>query len=235
MTDTDSQSATPPQLPAALAALEALADPVKAAEMAAYHKAKRRYLGVPVPQVEALVADWRAATTLDERVALAAALWDSDIHEARVAAAKLLTQARIRPDEAVWELLCHWTLGFDGWALADHATIAAQKRLVADPARLDTVASWTTHPNMWTRRAALVITLPYAKMSNPKPADLAMRETALGWAEAYITDRDWFIQKAIAWWLRDLSKHDPDRSRAFLNAHGAGLKSFARKEAARFL
>jgi 3-methyladenine DNA glycosylase AlkD len=235
MTDTDSQSDTPPPFPAALAALEALADPVKAAEMAAYHKAKRRYLGVPVPQVEALVADWRAATTLDERVALAAALWDSDIHEARVAAAKLLTQARIRPDEAVWELLCHWTLGFDGWALADHATIAAQKRLVADPARLDTVASWTTHPNMWTRRAALVITLPYAKMSNPKPADLAMRETALGWAEAYITDRDWFIQKAIAWWLRDLSKHDPDRSSTFLADHGAGLKSFARKEAARFL
>jgi len=125
--------------------------------------------------------------------------------------------------------------GFDGWALADHATIAAQKRLVADPSRLATVAGWTTHPNMWTRRAALVITLPYARMNHPKPADLAIRETALGWAESYISDRDWFIQKAIAWWLRDLSKHDPARSRAFLAAHGVGLKSFARKEAARHL
>ena len=38
-------------------------------------------------------------------VALAAGLWDSDIHEARVAAAKLLTQARIRPDDAVWDVL----------------------------------------------------------------------------------------------------------------------------------
>ena len=236
MNDEDTADLTPPMLPEALAALEALADPAKAAEMLAYHKAKRRYLGVPVPQIEALVADWRAAATLDGRVALAAALWDSDIHEARVAAAKLLTQARIRPDDtAVWDLLCAWVPGFDGWALADHATIAAQKRLVADPSRLATVESWTTHPNMWTRRAALVITLPYAKMSNPKPADIAIRETALGWAEAYITDRDWFIQKAIAWWLRDLSKHDPDRSSTFLAAHGAGLKSFARKEAARFL
>ena len=236
MNDEDIAGTNAPMLPEALAALEALADPAKAAEMLAYHKAKRRYLGVPVPQVEALVADWRAAATLDDRVALAAALWDSDIHEARVAAAKLLTQARIRPDDtAVWDLLCAWVPGFDGWALADHATIAAQKRLVADPSRLATVESWTTHPNMWTRRAALVITLPYAKMSNPKPADIAIRETALGWAEAYITDRDWFIQKAVAWWLRDLSKHDPDRSRAFLAAHGAGLKSFARKEAARHL
>ncbi|MCA3557467.1 MAG: DNA alkylation repair protein [Rhodobacter sp.] len=235
MTDDPAPGVTAPQLPAALAALEALADPVKAEGMLAYHKAKRRYLGVPVPQIEALVADWRAAATLEGRVALAAALWDSNIHEARVAAAKLLTQARIRPDGAVWELLCTWVPGFDGWALADHATIAAQKRLVADPSRLATVAGWTTHPNMWARRAALVITLPYARMNNPKPADLVIRETALGWAEGYIPDRDWFIQKAIAWWLRDLSKHDPARSSAFLAAHGAKLKSFARKEAARHL
>ncbi len=235
MTDDPAPGVTAPLLPAALAALEALADPAKAEGMLAYHKAKRRYLGVPVPQIEALVADWRAVATLDGRVALAAGLWDSDIHEARVAAAKLLTQARIRPDGAVWDLLCTWVPGFDGWALADHATIAAQKRLVADPSRLATVEGWTTDPNMWARRAALVITLPYARMNNPKPADLAIRETALGWAESYIADRDWFIQKAIAWWLRDLSKHDPARSSAFLAAHGAGLKSFARKEAARHL
>jgi len=159
MTDDPAPGVTAPLLPVALAALEALADPAKAAEMLAYHKAKRRYLGVPVPQIEALVADWRATATLDGRVALAAALWETDIHEARVAAAKLLTQARIRPDGAVWDLLCTWVPGFDGWALADHATIAAQKRLVADPSRLATVEGWTTHPNMWTRRAALVITL----------------------------------------------------------------------------
>jgi len=221
--------------PSPLDQLEGLSDPAKAAEMLAYHKVPRRYLGVPVPQIEDLVAEWRATATLNDRIALAAALWDSDIHEARVAAAKLLTQARIRPDDAVWDLLCTWVPGFDGWALADHATIAAQKRLVADPSRLATVESWTTHPNMWTRRAALVITLPWARMNHPKPADIALREAALGWAESYIADRDWFIQKAIAWWLRDLSKHDPNRSGAFLDAHGAGLKSFARKEAARFL
>jgi 3-methyladenine DNA glycosylase AlkD len=57
----------------------------------------------------------------------------------------------------------------------------------------------------------------------------------LGWAAGYADDRDWFIQKAIAWWLRDLSRHDADRSRAFLADHGARLKPFARKEAARHL
>lgn len=225
----------PPQAQAALDRIEALADPAKAAEAADYHKVKRRYLGVPVPQIEELVAEWRADLSLEDRIALAAGLWQSDVHEAMVAAAKLLAQARMRPDDAAWALICDWTLGFNGWATADHATTSGQKRLVADPSRIDTVAAWTQSPNMWTRRAALVITLPYAKMNFPKDADLAIRETALGWAASYVTDRDWFIQKAIAWWVRDLSKHDAPRARAFLDAHGAGLKSFARKEASRFL
>jgi 3-methyladenine DNA glycosylase AlkD len=219
----------------ALARLEALADAARAAEMAAYHKVARRYLGATVPQVEELVAEWRAALTLEDRVALAAGLWESDIHEARVAAAKLLTQARLRPDEAVWDLICAWTQGFDGWALADHATSAGQKRLVADPARIEVVAGWVSSPNLWTRRAALVITLPYAKMNFPKDQELAIRERALGWAADYVADRDWFIQKAVAWWVRDLSKHDALRARAFVEGPGAGLKSFARKEAGRFL
>ena len=219
----------------ALSRLHALADPAKAAEMAAYHKVARPYLGIPVPQVEDLVAEWRAALTVDERVALAGGLWDSTIHEAMVAAAKLLTQARLRPDQAAWEMLCGWIDGVEGWAVADHATVAAQKRLVAEPARIAVVEGWTVHPNMWTRRAALVVTLPYAKMNFPKDQDLAIREQVLGWAADYVADRDWFIQKAVAWWLRDLSKHDADRARVFLDGPGAGLKAFARKEAARYL
>lgn len=219
----------------ALSALEAEANPAKAEEMAAYHKAPRRYLGVTVPQIEGHVAGWRAALTVEDRVALAGGLWETDVHEARVAAAKLLTQARLRPDAGAWDLIRTWAQGFDAWALADHATIAGQKRVVADPARLDEVERWTTSENMWTRRAALVITLPWAKMSFPKEADLAIRERVLGWAEAYVPDRDWFMQKVVAWWLRDLSKHDPDRARTFLEGPGAGLKAFARKEAAQYL
>jgi 3-methyladenine DNA glycosylase AlkD len=219
-----------------LDALKALADPDRAAQMLAYHKVPRVYLGVPVPQVAELADGWRAALSLDDRLALARDLWATDIHEARVAAAKLLEQARIRPDDrAAWDLIVAWVPDFDGWALADHVSVAGQKRLVADPSRIDTVEGWTTSPHMWTRRAALVMTLPWTKQNNPKPADLAIRDRVLGWCAALADDRDWFIQKAIAWWLRDLSKHDPARTVAFLDEHGARLKPFARKEAARHL
>jgi 3-methyladenine DNA glycosylase AlkD len=218
-----------------LAELQALVDPAKATEMAAYHKVARPYLGVPVPAIEDLTDRWRTERSLDDRLALASDLWRTNIHESRIAAAKLLTQARIRPDEAAWALIQSWVPEFDAWAIADHASIAGQKRLVADPARIDTVESWVTSPHMWTRRAALVMTLPWTKQNFPKPAELAVRDRVLGWCAALADDPDWFIQKAVAWWVRDLSKHDAPRARAFLDQHAERLKPFARNEAARHL
>ncbi|WP_109466417.1 DNA alkylation repair protein [Albibacillus kandeliae] len=211
------------------------ADPARAEGMAAYHKVPRTYLGLTNPQINDLATGWRKELSVPERVALADALWQTDIHEARVAAAKLLTQARIRPDDGVWALIASWVPQFDAWAIADHVCDAGQRRLQADPSRIDEVEGWTRSEHMWSRRAALVITLPWTKQNHPKPEELAVRDRVLGWAAGYVPDREWFIQKAIAWWLRELSKHDAPRARAFLDQHGDGMKAFARKEAAKYL
>lgn len=220
---------------AALSALRAAAEPGRAEQMAAYHKQSRPVLGVPVPAINEMTTAWRREMDVADRVALAGALWDTDIFEARIAAAKVLTQARLRPDAAAWALIASWVPEFDSWAIADHACQAGQRRLLAAPIRLDEVEPWTRSDHMWTRRAALVITLPWTKQNNPTTQDLQIRDRVLGWAAGYVEDRDWFIQKAIAWWLRDLSKHDAARTRAFLEAHGERLKPFARREAGKYL
>ncbi|WP_419738305.1 DNA alkylation repair protein [Ruegeria sp.] len=215
--------------------IKAHADAERAEQVAAYHKAERPYLGVAVPILNDLTKAWRRELSVAERITLADALWQTNIHEARVAASKLLTQARIRPDEDVWTLLQSWVPDFDAWAIADHACTAIQKRLSSDPARLNQVETWTGSDHMWTRRAALVSTLPWTKQNHPKPEDLARRDRILGWAAGYVPDRNWFIQKSIAWWLRELSKHDSDRVVAFLGAHGDAMKPFARREAGKYL
>ncbi|MFV2052427.1 DNA alkylation repair protein [Aliiroseovarius sp. YM-037] len=219
----------------AIAELTAHARPGKAADVAAYHKVDRPYLGVAVPDIDAAQKRWRKVLDVPQRVELADALWKTNIHEARVAASKLLTQARLRPDDAAWALIQSWVPDFDAWAIADHAVSAGQRRVQADLSRIDTVEGWTTSDHLWTRRAALVITLPWTKQNHPKPEDLMIRDRVLGWAASYVDDRQWFIQKAIAWWLRELSKHDPDRTRAFLERYGDRMKPFARKEAGKYL
>lgn len=219
----------------ALEIMRASVEPGRAEGSAAYHKAARVYLGVPNPVLNDLTTDWRRAMDLEQRLALARDLWDSDVHEGRIAAAKLLTQARIRDDAAVWALIASWVPQFDAWAIADHASKAAEKRIMADLSRLDEVEGWTQSDHMWTRRAALVSTLALTKSNHPGAAEAAARDRVLGWAAVYVPDQTWFIQKAIAWWIRDLSKHDKDRASAFLAAHGAAMKPFARAEAGKYL
>ncbi|MGB4788759.1 MAG: DNA alkylation repair protein [Lentibacter algarum] len=219
----------------ALTALRNAAEDGRAAGMADYHKVPREYLGLPNPAINDLAKEWRGVLSIEERVALADQLWKTNIFEARLAAAKLLTQARISPDQAVWDLIVSWVPDFDSWAIADHAMMAGQKRLVADPSRIEEVESWTKSDVHWTRRAAMVITLPYTKQNHPKPDELAIRKRVLGWAVRYVEDPEWFIQKSVAWWLRDLSKHDAPRGEYFLANHAKKMKPFARKEAAKFL
>ena len=112
---------------------------------------------------------------------------------------------------------------------------AADRRLQADPARLDQVETWLEDPNPWVRRAPLVATLPWTRLRNPKPDELAQRARLLDWLRRLADDRDNAIQKAIGSWLRDLSKHDPQQVRDWLEADGARLKPVARSEAGRWL
>ncbi len=220
---------------AALAALRAAAEPGRAAAMARYHKQEREVIGVANSQLDAIARDWRRALDVEARVDLARALWDSDIFEARIAAAKLLSQARMRPDAQAWALIAGWVADFDSWAIADHACMAGRKRIEADPSRVEEVENWSWREHMWSRRAALVIMLPWSRQRHPKAADLEIRERVLGWAARYVEDRQWHIQKAVAWWLRDLSRRDPARVRVFLDQHGAQMKPFARREASKYL
>ena len=219
----------------AVATLQLLGNPQKAADMRKYHKADRPYFGISNPDIYDAVKPWREALSLEDRLTLASDLWDTNIHECRVAAARLLVQARIKPDDAAWALIASWVPQFDAWAIADHVCGAGSRRLIADPSRLDEVERWTTSDHMWTKRAALVMTLPWTKMNNPKPADLEARERILGWAAGYTTDPAWFIQKSVSWWLRELGRHDAPRVRAFLADHGDAMKPFARKDASRKL
>lgn len=195
--------------------LRAGADPDRAARIAARHKTGRETLGVPPEHVEALAAEWRAALDIDARIALARALWDSDIHEARLTAARLLVQARMRPDDAAWQIILDWAPQVDGAEIGDAVMATAARRLVASPVRLDDIEPWVQDANPWLRRSVLTATGPWARMNNLKPADRDIRDRVLGWAHDLAGDRNGAVRQAVATWLRDLEKHDPDRAAAW--------------------
>jgi 3-methyladenine DNA glycosylase AlkD len=90
--------------------------------------------------------------------------------------------------------------------------------------RLDAVETWVDNPPLWTRRAALV---PDEGRARPR--------AELGRAARLADDREWFIQKAVNWWLRELSECDPERVRRFLEEYGRKLTGAAKREATKYL
>lgn len=208
--------------------LAAFKNPARAVVEQKYHKSTRQHWGVSVPNIEKLAHQF--GKSLDEAalIKLADELWHTNIFDAMTAALKIMALPKIKPSPELWQQVKQYLLVIDGWALEDHLARTAWKCIEADEKRLDEVEAWTKHPNFWIRRAALIFTLPYAKIGkNP--------ERMLQWAGLYATDPEWFIQKAIGWWLRDLGKRNPERVLKFLKQHWKILKPVARKEATRKL
>ncbi|MDN3508076.1 MAG: DNA alkylation repair protein [Simkaniaceae bacterium] len=189
-----------------------------------YHKSKRDHFGTPAPIARKLVQEFIKPLSNEERLIFAQNLWKTNHFDAMMAATKVCE--KIKPGPALWQTLLTFLPDIDGWGLEDGLCHATWNCIAHNETLLDTLETWTKHPNFWIRRAALVYTLPYAKPGqNP--------ERMLSWAATYTPDPEWFIQKSIGWWLRPLAPHNPSRVLEFLTDHP--LKGVALREATRKL
>lgn len=208
--------------------LKQLRNPERAIANQRYHKSNREHWGISVPECDKLVRAISKGLNDSELLLFATDLWESNIFDAMICATKILTLSRIKPSIVVWNKILQFLKQVDGWALEDSLARVAGNCILFNTSLLDEVENWTKHPNFWMRRAALVYTLPFAKRGrNP--------DKMLQWASSYASDSEWFIQKAIGWWLRVLGEHNPERVSLFLTLHWEKLKGVAKKEAIRKL
>jgi 3-methyladenine DNA glycosylase AlkD len=208
--------------------LRALGTPERAAKEKAYQKSPWQHWGVPLPQMDIAIRDVAKDLSPSDCLALSGRLWREPVWDLKIVAGRLLARDSVPANERLWRFVRARMRDLDGWALADNLASVASRCLLAEERRLDTVEDWVDSPHLWTRRAALVFTLRWTRKGRDP-------ERMLGWAARLADDPEWFIQKAIGWWLRELSKHDPARVRRFLTRRGSRLKSVARREASKYL
>ena len=97
-----------------------------------------------------------------------------------------------------------------GLVVREHPAAAARMRV------------WTTAPNVWGRRSAIV-----CQLQHKADTDLDLLTAVIG---ANREDSEFFIRKTIGWALRDYARTDGDWVRAFVQAH-PGLSPLSRREA----
>lgn len=189
--------------------LAAVARPERAEHERRYLKSDLVHLGVSVPATRKVTtAVYRSCGEVghDDLVALAIALWDTPIHERRLAAVELLDLGSDRLSAADSRLLERLLRESRTWALLDGLAANVVGALVdRDPPAWDAVLRrWAVDDDFWVRRASLLAHLPGLR----RGAGDFGRFAEL--ADPMLAESEFFIRKAIGWVLREAGKTRPD-------------------------
>lgn len=84
---------------------------------------------------------------------------------------------------------------------------------------------WEQHPSFWIRRSCLIFQLRYRQET-----DLALLQHFI---HSFKSDQEFFIQKAIGWSLREVSKWNPHWVKEVVEEEG--LKGLAKREALKYV
>jgi 3-methyladenine DNA glycosylase AlkD len=190
--------------------LRANADPANVAGMARYAISPEGTLGVSMPVVRDLAREAKrrlGARNVTGRHEVAALLWESSLHEARIMAA--LVDAPTLVDEAQAEA---WVSDLDSWDVCDQLCI---NLLRLTPFAWIKAVEWTTRPEEYVKRAgfALGATLAVHEKGASDTAFLPL----LAADEREATDERNMVKKALNWQLRSIGKRNPTLNAAALS------------------
>ncbi len=175
-----------------IARMKALSDPASLAGMARFGINAENAFGLRIPQIRAL------AKEIGKDHALAAALWQSAIHDARLLAPMIEEPEAVTPAQ-----MDAWAGDFNSWDVCDQCCANLFWRL--DEA-WDKAVAWTECEPEYLKRAgfALMAALAWKHKKAPDEGFLEL----LPVIEAKSDDKRNFVKKAVNWALRQIGKRN---------------------------
>lgn len=212
--------------------LRELADPERAAGAQAYMKSSLPCLGVRVPDVRRIAAgaarEFPPASAGQLRATVLELWRSSTFREERYAAIDLTAHRMLAGDLAMLPVYEEIIRTGAWWDFADGVSGRICTLLLAHPAEMSRVLTqWSRDPDLWIRRAAITSQLRAKEATDP--------ELLAAVIEPNLSDREFFIRKAIGWALREYAKTAPEWVEGFVIRHSGDMSPLSRKEALRRL
>ena len=206
------------------------ADAHNAAQMAAYLRNQFPFLGIKSPQrrelLKAFLREY-GPPALDDTASVAKELWGQSVREHQYNALDILRrqQKKLGPEfvpTLEWLIITKsWWDTVDGLA----SNIAGPIFAGYPETRATAVRQWRSVENIWLRRTTLLFQLKYKDKTDAPLLFSLIEENLL--------DKEFFIQKAIGWALREYSKTDETAVREFVA--NTELSPLAEREALKWL
>lgn len=205
------------------------ANPDKAASMASYMKNQFPFLGISKPDRSRLQREFVKQERLNKAVDwnLVFALWNMPEREFQYLAMDYLLALRkyMQKDDISYIKTLIVTKSW--WDTVDMLASGVLGALcLAEPDLVSThMLEWSDSDNKWLRRSAILFQLKYKQDTDPNLLS-AIIANNLG-------TREFFINKAIGWILREYSKTDRDWVKTFINSNT--LHPLSVREASKYL
>ncbi len=201
------------------AELRAEGTPERAEGEKRYLKSDLDFLGVTMGHVRRAVRRLDPSLDRNGLQALVEALWDSPVFDRRLAAVILLEARADLLEPSDLRLVERLVRLSHTWALVDVlAGDVAGTILVRHPRAVAELDRWAVDDDFWVRRSALLALLTPMKRGLPL-------DRFLGYADAMLDEKEFFIRKAIGWVLREESKRRPDEVVAWLGPAPTGRRA----------
>jgi len=218
-------------LPSLRKALQKASDPVKASAMRAYMKSAMPYHGVPTPLLRKVCkltfADVQFATASHWQAQVLDLWRGARFREERYAALYLAGDERARPFQTPSAMKMYEELIVTGawWDYVDDIASHRIGPILRDyPAPMRRkMLSWSKSNNLWKRRAAILCQLGFEAET-----DLELLYACI---EPSLGSREFFLQKAIGWALRQYAWTDGAEIKRYVRLNRARLSALSYREA----
>lgn len=217
-----------------VAALEILANPERQHHEKAYLKSPLIHLGVAVPEVRRICRSWARQQELDHDALMEQVenWWANPIYEVRLCAVELLSYRADLLGPTDLGTLRDMIAGTFTWALVDPLAIYVTSSILntMTEEQIDSALDqWAVDRSFWVRRASLLSQLQGLRLTSGDPTRF------FRYADQMLSESEFFIQKAIGWVLRDMSKKRPDLVFDWLLPRAPSCSSVTIREATKYL
>jgi 3-methyladenine DNA glycosylase AlkD len=209
------------------AALASVIEPDRAAAMRSYMRDQFPYFGIPTPQRRLAakpLLKTLAGSGANNLLAQAWMLWELPQREYQYVALDLLAMHWNEFEVGHIPQLLEFSRNKSWWDSVD-----ALASIIGDVLRYDHdyMDDALIHENMWTRRVALLHQLGWRAKADS--------ERLFTYSLALSHEKEFFIQKAIGWALRDYARHAPQAVRDFTLKEKSRLPALSYREANKHL
>lgn len=208
--------------------LEKLYDKEQSIKMSKYMQDNFKFLGIPKPKLNEFIKPYlKESKKYDIDWDFIKLCWKKDYREAQYIGIEYINKNIKNIHKNNLEDIKYLITNKSWWETVDSLDALIGKIVLEDKNLESTMIDWSKSDNIWLKRVAIDFQQEYKEKTNTKVLEKIILNN--------LGSKEFFINKAIGWSLRDYSKTNPIWVKEFINKYKDELDKLSIKEASRYL